>query len=48
MHRDLRQVPRVRALATAVQELFGEFAKEQAAAEARFAAHGRRGKRRER
>jgi DNA-binding transcriptional LysR family regulator len=36
MHRDLRRVPRVRALAAAVQEAFDEFAAEQAAAEARF------------
>jgi DNA-binding transcriptional LysR family regulator len=31
MHRDLRKVPRVRAVATAVQELFAEFAAAQAA-----------------
>jgi DNA-binding transcriptional LysR family regulator len=46
MHRDLRKVPRVRALAAVVHEAFGEFAAEQAAAETRFGAHGVRGKRR--
>jgi DNA-binding transcriptional LysR family regulator len=46
MHRDLRKVPRVRALAAAMHELFREFAAEQAAAEARFAARGPRRKRR--
>lgn len=38
MHRDLRRVPRVRALATTIQEMFVDYMVEQAAAEARFQA----------